>query len=140
MIWLLNQSGHELDFVRKRKAYEPIPHKPFGWDDVTATAPSVSNLLGYDNLFNNETIVVQSCTGTKETTRIATCTDPVLEQEPAEPTFLNIVTCTSLANQRCKIFECMEMKNYQDVKGDLYDFVPSLPGRRRNQKLNSLHR
>ena len=48
------------------------------------------------------------------------CVAPVLEQEP-ETKFLSIVTRTSLADQHCKSFEDVKMKNYQDTNGDLCD-------------------
>ena len=116
----MNQSGHQLYFIRKCKAYAPISKTFYGLGDVTATVPYVSQLLGYGRILNNETIVIQSCTGTRKTACVAHCATKHLAEHP-DAKLLSIVTRTSLADQHCKSFEDLDMTTHQDVKGDLYD-------------------
>jgi hypothetical protein len=71
--------------------------------------------LDYETFSAHETVIIQSCTGTGETTAIA----KHMTQE--HDTNLSIVTRTSLADQHCKSFKALGLKSYQDVKFGLCD-------------------
>ena len=116
LVWVLNQNGHEVEQVTRHKAYTPIGALPDGWTQKTGTARYVSELLDLATFRANDTIVIESCTGTGKTTAIA----GHMGQEDGCK-FLSIVTRTSLADQHCKSFRPLGLVNYLDLKHSFCD-------------------
>ena len=115
LAWVLNQNGGNVEQIPKHKKYSPINQLPTGWQKQVGNKQYVSDLLDYETFGANETIIIQSCTGTGKTTAIA----KHMTQEQGK--FLSIVTRTSLADQHCKSFKALGLKSYQDVKFGLCD-------------------
>ena len=115
LVWVLNQSGEEMEQIPKHKNYNPVNDLPTGWKQQVGNERFVSELLDFEAFQNNETIIIQSCTGTGKTTAIA----KHMAQDQGK--FLSIVTRTSLADQHCKSFKRLGLKSYQDVKFGLCD-------------------
>ena len=78
----------------------------------------MSQGLDYKTFEKYETIVIKSCTGTGKTTAIA---QHVESNTDPNTKFLSITSRTTLADQREKSFANLRMKNYQDLKADIYD-------------------
>ena len=114
LVWVLNQSGQNFEQVPKYKAYSPVSNVPAGWVQVAGDAPFVSDLLTLESFRAHDTILIESCTGTGKTTAVAKHMDP-------NSKCLSIVTRTSLADQHCKSFEALGLRNYQDVQFGLCD-------------------
>jgi hypothetical protein len=67
----LNQNGGNVEQIPKHTKYNPINQLPTGWKQQTGNTSYVSDLLDYETFGANETIIIQSCTGTGKTTAIA---------------------------------------------------------------------
>ena len=78
----------------------------------------MSEGLRRETFENHETIITQSCTGTGKTTAIAKHMESHTEKDTK---FLSITTRMSLAGQHEKSSENLRLKNYQDLKANLYD-------------------
>jgi hypothetical protein len=64
LTWVLNQNGGNVEQIPKHKKYSPINQLPTGWQQQVGNKQYVSDLLDYETFGANETIVIQSCTGT----------------------------------------------------------------------------
>ena len=118
LVWVLRKAGSERDFIAKWKPFHPITQDLTNVKQITFNKPFVSEGLSRETFENYETIIIKSCTGTGKTTAIA----KHMEKHPEKETnFLSITTRTSLADQHEKSFTNLNMKNYQDLKTDIYD-------------------
>ena len=118
LVWVLRKAGSEREFVAKWKPHNPVTRDLSDIKQITFNKPFVSQGLSRENFENYETIIIKSCTGTGKTTAIAQHMENHKEQHTK---FLSITTRTSLADQHEKNFTNLNMKNYQDLKSDIYD-------------------
>ena len=111
LVWVLNQNGHEVEQVTRHKVYTPVAGLPGDWQHMTDNARYVSDILSYEAFDANDTIVIESCTGTGKTTAIAR---HMVRDAGAK--FVSIVTRQSLADQHCKSFRDIGLVSYLDLK------------------------
>ena len=115
---MLRKAGSEREFVAKWKPHNPVTQDLSNVKQITFNKPFVSQGLSRETFENYETIIIKSCTGAGKTTAIA---QHMENHKEANTKFLSITTRTSLADQHEKSFTNLNMKNYQDLKSDIYD-------------------
>ena len=115
---MLRKAGSEREFVAKWKPYRPVNQDLSNVKQITFNKPFVSQGLSRETFENYETIIIKSGTGTGKTTAIA---QHMENHSDPNTKFLSITTRTSLADQHEKSFTKLNMKNYQDLKSDIYD-------------------
>ena len=118
LVWVVRQAGGDRDFVAKWKPYKPVNQDLTNIQQITFNKPFVSQGLSRETFENYETMIINSCTGTGKTTAIA---QHMEKHTDPDTKFLSITTRMSLADQHEKSFTSLNMKNYQDLKTDIYD-------------------
>lgn len=122
IIKILNtEHGHTLPYIKRYKPNEPLI-KQTNIQYIMGEAEYIDELFTYDTFLNNDTILINSCTGTGKTTSLKTHLIKYLKDATNKHTkIITLTALMSLSDQHEMTFDDLGMVHYKKTELTIAD-------------------
>ena len=123
LVHVLKQEGHDLEYIQKYKELKAITfkgaHQQININNkrLYEIDAAPDNIFNYELFKQNETIVIQSCTGSGKTTAVAAHTGKYLKEHPTYK-LISLTNKRNLSDQHLQSFAALKLTDYRAMSAE----------------------